>query len=333
MIPRWLLQVWYSGGRGSGLLLPLTWVYRSAIAVRRWLYRHGIAPVVELSVPVVVVGNLTVGGTGKTPLVLYLARALTMAGRRPGIVSRGYGGKAGRWPQRVSADSDPAAVGDEPVLLARRSGCPVAVDPDRVAAARLLLEEGVDVILADDGLQHYRLGRGAELAIVDGQRGLGNGRCLPAGPLREPPARLDEVTAVVVHGPGWERPGALRMDLAAGDAHSIASEERRPLSAFAGRPVHAIAGIGHPERFFRTLAEAGLEVIPHPMADHAPLGPGDLAFDDGLPVLMTEKDAVKCGRFAAETHWYVPVEAGFGDAARAQLLQILGRACGESAAR
>ncbi len=255
----------------------------------------------------VVVGNLTVGGTGKTPLVLWTVARLREAGYRPGVVTRGYGGRAPSWPQRVAADSDPVRVGDEAVLLARRGGCPVAAAPDRVAAARLLTEtQGCDVVVADDGLQHYRLARAVEVVVVDGERRLGNGRCLPAGPLREPRGRLRGADFVVVRGQGgageWSMdylPGALRR--VADDATAGAPE--------AGSRVHGVAGIGAPGRFFAQLRALGWEVVEHPFPDHHPFRPGDLDFAEPLPVIMTEKDAVKCAPFAAPQHWYLPVTA------------------------
>ena len=267
----------------------------------------------------VVVGNITAGGTGKTPLVVWLAGQIREAGLEPGIVSRGYGGR-NRMPRRVQADSDPREAGDESVLLARRCACPVAVGADRVAAGRLL-EADADVILADDGLQHYALGRALEIAVLDAARGLGNGLCLPAGPLREPPGRLAQVDLVVENVTGGEatRHGGLAMSLSAGDAVGVSSGECRPLEAFRGESVHALAGIGNPKRFFRQLEGFGLRLVEHPLADHARLTPRDIEFPDGLPVLMTEKDAVKCLGFASARHWYVPVDAGFSAADAAAL--------------
>lgn len=309
---------------------------------------------VGLPVPVVVVGNLTVGGTGKTPLVVWLAKQLAARGWSPGIVCRGYGGAAKTWPQRVEPHSAPALVGDEPVLIAARTGRPVYAGPDRVAAARALIAEGgVDVVLSDDGLQHYRLARAFEIAVVDGTRGVGNGWCLPAGPLREPPSRLRNVDAVVVNLGGADASGAAdlgRLDAALREARPAADDALAPgvesanlysmrlavcgvyriadgtaaeLADFAGRPVHAVAGIGHPERFFRTLEAAGLTVRRHPLPDHAPIAQADLPAGDGVPVLVTEKDAVKCRDFDRDDLWCVSVEAIIDEPEGAKLVKAI----------
>lgn len=258
---------------------------------------------------VLVVGNLTVGGTGKTPMVVWLCRWLQEHGYRPGVVSRGYGGRARGGPWAVTPQSDPAQVGDEPVLIATRSGCPVYVDRDRRRAARALLaHHPCDVIIADDGLQHYALGRDLEIVMVDGARRFGNGLCLPAGPLREPLGRLQEVDFRVATGtPG---PGEYAMTLTGGTALALADPgHTRPLEAFRGQRVHALAGIGHPPRFFDMLRRRGLEVVPHAFPDHHAFTPGEIRFGDHLPVLMTEKDAVKCRQIAGPEHWFVPVSA------------------------
>jgi tetraacyldisaccharide 4'-kinase len=303
-----LEKLWYGSSGAALLLAPLAWLYCGAAVVRRRAYAAGLLRVGRLPVPVVVVGNVTVGGTGKTPLVAWLAAHLRESGFRPGIVSRGYGGRARSWPQPVHADSDPAVVGDEAVLLVRRTGCPMTVGPDRVAAARALLEENAcSVILSDDGLQHYALARDVEIAVVDGTRRLGNGLCLPAGPLREPHARLGSVDLIVVNGaPG---PGEYGMRLENAAPRRLLNDEPGSLEDFRERPVHAIAGIGHPARFFGGLRALGLQVIEHAFPDHHAYAPGDLELGDDLPLLMTEKDAVKCRRFAKPHHWYLPVDA------------------------
>lgn len=281
-----------------------------------------------LPAPVIVVGNLTVGGTGKTPLVIWLAEALRQRGFRIGIVSRGYGGRAGTWPQAVHHDSDPAQVGDEPVLLARSTNCPVSVGPDRVEAARTLLARGqADVLLADDGLQHHALGRIMEIVVVDGARGLGNGMCLPAGPLREGRDRLARASAVVINGGDWGRNEGVgdmfRATASACDVRQITGSARKPLESFRGMPVHAVAAIGHPERFFRMLAAAGLQVIPYPLPDHASISAADLRFDDAAPVLVTEKDAVKCERIAHDDVWCVPIQLSFEPDESAGLMALV----------
>ena len=328
---RWLQGRWFRAGLSPALLplLPIGALFVALSGLRRQLYRLGWLRVERLPVPVIVVGNITVGGAGKTPLTLWLARELQRRGRRPGIVSRGYG-SAARAPRPVSPDATPDEVGDEPLLLARRSGAPVWVGRDRAAAGRALLaaEPAVDVILCDDGLQHYRLGRDAEVAVFDG-RGAGNGWRLPLGPLREPMSRLASVAAVVRNGaagvqapvPAFDmvlRPGNFQ---ALDDSHKVCTAEQ-----LRGRPLHAVAGIGDPERFFRTLEAQGLTFRRHPFPDHHAYAPGDLAFGDDAVVLMTEKDAVKCARFAAGEAWVLPVEADVSPALVDTLLEkISGR--------
>lgn len=265
--------------------------------------------------PVIVVGNIAVGGTGKTPFVIWLVERLREWGWKPGVVSRGYGGNSNTWPRRVDAASDPAEVGDEPVLIATRARCPVVVGPDRRAAAQLLLADGAaDIVVSDDGLQHYRLWRDLEIVVVDASRGLGNGQLLPAGPLREPAARLGEVGLVVANGTGWTAPAGrqITMRLYATAAHALQGDAVRPIAAFAGQTVHAVAGIGNPARFFSMLSQQGIQLVMHPFPDHHPFQAADLDFGDGLPVLMTEKDAVKCRAFGDGSRWVVPVEAGIG---------------------
>lgn len=293
--------------------LPLAALYGAAGAARRWMYRCRLLRRHVLPVRVVVVGNLVAGGAGKTPLVIALVEGLRRRGFRPGVVSRGYGGSTGA-PVLLDAQSGPALVGDEPALIRARAGAPVAVGRSRVAAALLLLDAGADLVIADDGLQHYALARDVEVCVVDGSRRFGNGRLLPAGPLREPVARLARVDFIVCNG-GEPHAGEVPMRLVAGDAVALAAPFRRqPLAAFAGRRVHVVAGIGHPARFFESLRATGVEAIGHPFPDHHRYTPGELAFGDGLPVLMTEKDAVKCRAFAAADWWAVPVTAELPDA-------------------
>jgi tetraacyldisaccharide 4'-kinase len=244
---------------------------------------------------------------------------------RVGIVSRGYG-RTGSAARRVGPHDDFAVSGDEPLLLASRTGAAVAVAADRPAAVRLL-EPDCDVILSDDGLQHHALARDAEIVVVDGRRGLGNGWLLPAGPLRESPTRLARASAVVVNGEGFDPPGALRMRVEPIRFVGVHTGEVLPVSAFRGRRAHGVAAIGHPERFFDTLRSLGIDVDPHPLPDHAVPGPAQLAFDDGAPVLMTEKDAVKCRGFAGPSHWYLEVGARFTEADAQRLLAIVDEAC------
>jgi tetraacyldisaccharide 4'-kinase len=271
-------------------------------------------------IPVIVVGNLIAGGSGKTPLVLWIAELLRAKGWTPGIVSRGYGSED-ESPRAATIASDAAQAGDEPILLARRSGCPVWVGPDRVRVAAALRESHpqVDVLLLDDGLQHYRMARDIEIAVV-GSLGFGNGFMLPAGPLREPRSRLRSVDAVVTHGAAHVEGGnagyAMRLE---GDLmhRMVDASDRRRAQSFAGTRVHAVAGIGDPERFFRSLAAFGMQVVPHPFPDHHPFRAAELEFGDDAPIVMTEKDAVKCRGFAKPNFWVLPVsavlEARFGD--------------------
>ena len=322
-----LTELWYAPARPS-LLQPLGWLYAGVMRARRALYGAGLLRTVRTARPVIVVGNLTVGGTGKTPLTLWLAAALQGQGRRVGIVSRGYG-RTERGVRSVSAASDWRAVGDEPVLLARRSGCATVVAQDRAAGAAALVAQGVDVVVADDGLQHLRLARDCEILVVDGARGFGNTRVLPAGPLRESLAQLARADLVIVNGAA-EHPSlaglpagrTLSMQLAAGDAVRVDGQGgARALGQFRGQRVHAVAGIGNPARFFRTLRAQGLELIEHPFPDHHPFSAQDLAFADDAPVLMTEKDAVKCAVFADARLWYVPVTAQFSAADAQELVR------------
>jgi tetraacyldisaccharide 4'-kinase len=299
-------------------LLPLSALFFIVSALRRLAYRRRWLSVARLPVPVIVVGNITAGGTGKTPLVLWLAQFLREHGFHPGIVSRGYRGTA-REPQAVNASSDARICGDEPVLLARRSGCPLWIGRDRAAAARALLavHPQCDVMLSDDGLQHYRLGRDVEIAVIDGARGFGNGFPLPAGPLREPSARLAAVDAVVVHRP--DKSGTANFgDSASSIAMTLAGRTFRNLlnpactvdaEHFIGQRLHAVAGIGEPQRFFRHLTRLGLTFAAHAFPDHHAYQPADLRFSDCDAIVMTEKDAVKCAEFCSERCWTLPVDA------------------------
>ncbi len=291
------------------LLMPLSGLYRLAVNTRRLLYWLGVKKKFSFSTPIIVVGNITVGGTGKTPFVIWLANFLTEQGMRPGIVSRGYGGKELAVSTRVTSASDPRQVGDEAVLLARRSACPVMVNVNRVAAVQALLAEtDCDIVISDDGLQHYRMNRQLEIVMVDGQRRFGNQHFLPAGPLRESLSRLKKADFVVA------QQGALlheyEMSLSGNEAVSLTNPAlKKPLADFTQSPVHVVAAIGNPERFFANLRQAGLKIIPNAYPDHYHYAKTDFDFDDEFPVLMTEKDAVKCQGFAQENWWYLPVNA------------------------
>jgi tetraacyldisaccharide 4'-kinase len=312
---------WYRRGALAWLLWPASLVFGILVFLRRALFRLRILRSSHPGIPVVIVGNLTVGGSGKTPLVLWIAEFLKSRGWSPAIVSRGYGG-AGGAPRAATVASEPDEVGDEPIVLARRSGCPVWIGADRVRVIEALRAQHpeVDVVVLDDGLQHYRLRRDLEIAVVDA-RGFGNGWLLPAGPLREPPRRLRSVDAVVFHGtPRSEDPAlkAFAMQLEGDVAHRMSdARERQPLQAWRGQAVHAVAGIGNPSRFFLHVGQLGPKVVPHPFPDHHRFSAGELEFGDERPVLMTEKDAVKLRRHARPDWWVLPVTAslapGFGD--------------------
>jgi tetraacyldisaccharide 4'-kinase len=321
-VQSWLNRIWYERPAPPSWLLPLSLVYGAVAGSRRLLYAKHWRRATRLPCPVVVVGNVSVGGTGKTPLVCWLVQHLRERGYTPGIVTRGYGGSS-TIVRRISASDDPALVGDESILLARRTGVPVAVGRDRPAAAHLLVSTGCNVIVSDDGLQHYALARDCEIVVIDGDRRFGNGWLLPAGPLRESPARIRAADAVVVNGGRALLPGALSMRLEAKNAVALRAGAVRPLSALTGLQVHAVAGIGNPERFFNMLRARGIEVSGRPLADHARLTAADIEFGDDKPVLMTEKDAVKCATFAGEQHWYVPVTASFDGAEADSLLDVI----------
>lgn len=342
-----LQKFWYGGRALAWPVWPLSLLFRAVSDARRRRQQRAAADE-ALSVPVVVVGNISVGGTGKTPLLIALARALQRAGLRPGIVSRGYGGKAPHYPFSVTTASDPAESGDEALLIRIATGCPVVVDPDRLSAVRRLESDGeCDVVLSDDGLQHYRMPRTVEMVVIDGQRGLGNGFCLPAGPLRESPERLATVDFVVVNGEPVptlltqlarsgvappdddctlpEKTPLHRIALEPSQLRTLKPGQTLPPSDWPGpRQVHAVAGIGHPERFFSTLESLGFGVIRHPFPDHHEFSAADLAFGDGLPVLMTAKDAVKCQAFAEDHYWVLDVRMRVPEALLTALLSRLG---------
>ena len=327
-----LVAAWYAP-RATTLataLLPLSWLFRGLVALRRALYRVGVLSAAKLPVPVVVVGNLTAGGAGKTPLVIALAHALADAGRRPGLVSRGYGA-AVAGVREVARGDNAKDVGDEPLLLAA-TGHPVVVGRDRAAAARALLvaHPDCDVVVCDDGLQHYALARDVEIAVVDASRGLGNGRMLPAGPLREPPSRLDEVDAVVwlvdadSHARVPQSARATTMTHAVAGWRNLAERERTvDPAAWRGRRVHALAGIGHPQRFFDLLAQLGVDAVPHAFPDHHAFVREDLALPDAEVIVMTAKDAVKCASFADARCHALDIHARIDPALVARVLERL----------
>lgn len=306
----WIEQQWVRITLWHLLLIPLSWLFYLLSTARRFCYKLGILDSYQAQVPLVVVGNVTVGGTGKTPLVIWLVEQLKQAGFSPGIISRGYGGR-NRNPIEVFKHSSPDEVGDEPVLLAKRTGCPIFVNADRVSAIQALLQTypSCDVIVSDDGLQHYRMRRDIELAVVDAQRGFGNKMLLPAGPLREPIARLKRVDAVIYNGKANSLDGFV-MTLQMGRLRKVQDENVvADLDTLKGLSTIAIAGIGNPQRFFQQLRDRSLMIEEHPFPDHHAFMPEDLEFAGDAVVLMTEKDAVKCAAFAKENWWYLPVDA------------------------
>jgi tetraacyldisaccharide 4'-kinase len=336
-LERWLPARWYGRPGLLLLLFPLELLFRGVVALRRWRRARGAPPV-----PLLVVGNITVGGTGKTPVVLALAEALVARGLRVGLIARGHGG-AGPFPLEVTADTPATACGDEPCLLAQRTGLPLVVAPDRNAAlARLLASARPAVVLADDGLQHFALPRTAELVVIDGARGLGNGHCLPVGPLREPGRRLRTVDYVVVNGAGpveqqlrGEGLSVSLLTVQPGVLRAVA-DPARTLSVDAfharyGNRVRAAAGIGNPQRFFDTLAGLGFDLQARAFPDHHAWQAVDLVGDAALPLVMTEKDAVKCRAFAGPDDWYLEVDGALEAALVDDIVARLGLARREGA--
>ena len=309
----WFERRWYGGVPPGMVLRGLSAGFAALAALRRWAYRRGALRSQRLPVPVLVVGNLALGGSGKTPLTIALVEAMRRRGWSPGVVSRGHGGRE-HGPLRLPGDPDPARFGDEPCLIAARTGAPVAVGRRRAAAGGLLLDAGgVDLLIADDGLQHYALQRDVEIVLIDARRGLGNGRLLPAGPLRELPPRAAAADfRVGAGGAVADAEWTLRFDL--GAARPLTGGAPVPLRRFVGQPLHAVAGIADPQRFFAALRAAGLAPDVHAFADHHPFDREDFAFDDGRPLLMTEKDAVKCAPFARDNWHAVALQATLPDA-------------------
>lgn len=299
-----LQEAWYQGHPALYLLTPLELLYRWVVKRRRQRFLTHPELAWKAPVPVVVVGNITLGGTGKTPLTLWLIEHCKALGIKVGVVSRGYGAQPPHFPWRVAAGQSSHQTGDEPLMMVERTQVPLYIDPKRPQAAQALLAaESVDLIIADDGLQHYPLARDLELVVVDAQRGFGNGHCLPAGPLREPLECLNSVDAVVYNGPNSSEQ-AFSFNLQPQALVHIQTGQIHPLTLFsAGQRVHAVAGIGHPARFFHTLEQLNWMPIPHVFDDHAVFAAEQLVFTPELPVIMTEKDAVKCRAFA-QPNWY-----------------------------
>jgi tetraacyldisaccharide 4'-kinase len=321
-------RLWYQNRVVLWPLVPLSLLYKTFVRFRKKYFKNHI----NISIPVIVVGNITVGGTGKTPLVIHIAEYLIEQGWQPGIISRGYKGTHKK-STLVDSKSDPKLVGDEAVLLAKRLGCPMVVGKNRNAALLHLLNthQAVDVVISDDGLQHYGLARNIEIAVVDAEREFGNGYCLPAGPLREPIDRLDFVDLIVrnigLFYDGLEKSPdqkTYKMGYLPGRLYNaFQKDSAQLLSALSGQTVHAIAGIGNPERFFQLLASFGLSVIKHAFPDHHRFSHRDIYFSDAFPVIMTEKDAVKCLQFVDLRHWVLPIQAAISPMFDAKLLTLL----------
>lgn len=315
----------YTYNLTSFLLLPFSAIYWFLHNLRRMLYSAGLLRTVRINVPVIVVGNLTVGGTGKTPLVLWLANYLQQNGFRPGIISRGYGGSGSNQPVRVEADSDPRLTGDEPVVLARKTSCPVYVSPDRVLAAKTLLQENdCNVLISDDGLQHYKLQRDIEIVVIDGLRRFGNRFLLPAGPLRESVRRLNSVDYVFCRG-GMAKGGEIPYLYAPEQLINLHNNERHDRYFLKGKKVHAIAAIGNPHQYFELLRQLGMDIVPHAYPDHHRFVADELEFGDQLPVVMTEKDAVKCRFINKSKFWYLSIKADLPAEFGSQLLKQLNK--------
>lgn len=326
-----LSDAWYTSGRWLFLLRPLSALFSAVTRARFRRKRHIGTARAGIPVPVIIVGNISVGGTGKTPLVIALIELLRAAGYNPGVVSRGYGAHPAKYPFTVTADTRPVEGGDEPCLIVQRTEVPLVIDPDRVGAVQALLEQfSCDLIISDDGLQHYSLARDLEIAVVDASRGLGNGRCLPEGPLREPPERLLAVDWVVCNGAGdatgipSKITSKVGMCLKPAGLTSLQDGRRIENDQWTqSRRVHALAGIGNPARFFDTLRQLGFDPIEHPLADHADLPSNMLDLAAELPVIMTEKDAVKCRHLKPEGCWSLRVDADLGAEFESQLIQRL----------
>ncbi|MDH5423809.1 MAG: tetraacyldisaccharide 4'-kinase [Gammaproteobacteria bacterium] len=295
---------WYDRNLIAFLLWPVSLLFRLLVWARLKAYQLGVFKSFKAAKPVIIIGNIAVGGTGKTPLILELCRILSSCGLKVGVISRGYGG-TGPWPHQLYEGAEAEASGDEPVQLFQRTKLPVVVGPDRVEDANLLCKQNeIDIILADDGLQHYRLQRDLELVVIDQQRQFGNGFCLPAGPLREPLSRLNRQSWCIYNG-GEQK---YSFTIEPSYVKQLGSDCTEKLSAFTRTTVHAVAGIGNPDRFFNMLKDHGIKVIEHPFADHYQFSESDLNFADDLPVLMTEKDSVKCKSLVNNNLWYVTID-------------------------
>ena len=291
--------------------MPLSWAFHVCLILRRQAYQIGLFKIYKAKCPVVVIGNITVGGTGKTPITIWLANYFISKGYKPLILSRGYGGKIGDHPIEVSRNTDVSMVGDEPLLMASKLKCPIIVHPSRIQSLIYIDDRKFDLILCDDGLQHYQLDRDFEIAVIDGDRKFGNKCLLPAGPLREPISRLSEVDISLINNSNQESTKGNSFNLVGKKVINVHTNEVRLIEDFEEHEVHGVAGIGNPDRFFNFLEKRKIKVKRHPFEDHYNYNPLELEFGDELDILMTEKDMVKCRDFNNKKIWYVPVEVEF----------------------
>jgi tetraacyldisaccharide 4'-kinase len=320
-LTQFFLEVWFSKRKTTWQLLlsPLSWIYMLIVLLRRFLYVCHILPSIDHNIPVIVVGNLTVGGAGKTPVVIALCELAKKMGLKPGVVSGGYGA-SDRSCHIIEADSTPHSSGDEPVLIARRCQIPVCVSKRRADGVAMLKEAGCNLVISDDGLQHLAMHREFEVIVIDGERQFGNKKLLPAGPLREPLSRTKKANFVLSTS---DMPGVSLYQIKANDLINLKTKESILLSSFQQKKVNAIAGIGFPDKFFKSLGDAGIDPIEHRFMDHHQYEEKDLSFNNDCPVLMTEKDAVKCDEFASENLWYLPITACFDKALEDKLRSII----------
>ena len=318
-------KVWYSKNIYSLLLSPLSFIYISIIYLRYTLYQLGLISITKINVPTIVIGNIVAGGTGKTPLVIWLAKYFKDKGFLPGIVSRGYGGKYLSNTELVKPTSNPLLVGDEPVIIARNTNCPVVVAKKRVKGAKKLVEKyNCNIILCDDGMQHYSLARDIEIAVIDGQRRFGNNYCFPAGPLREPKSRIFKADLIVSKYNA--RTCEHKMDYTYNQLVSLNELSKTiPISDLHDMTVHAVAGINNPDHFFSYLRSHKLELIIHKFPDHYSYTEDDVKFNDNFPVVMTEKDAVKCLNYSSDKHWYIPISAELSKSFVCDLDKLMGK--------
>ncbi len=316
-------KYWYDSNLVAWLLLPISWLYCFIVRIRKKLYQFNFKKSFSATKPLVVVGNIAVGGSGKTPLLIALCDYLQSNGYKPGIVSRGYGGSV-TGVKQVSDTDSAKLVGDEPLMIHQRTKLPVVVGADRVAAVEYLLSHNhCDVVLSDDGLQHYRMARALEICVIDSVRGHGNGYCLPAGPLREPLTRLNEVDIVVYSGVSTATPDQDSYSLAFVGLCHLTTAEKGVMSSFTDKTIHAVAGIGHPARFFQQLRDNGLTIIEHVFPDHHAYEKSDFLDWQDECIIMTEKDAVKCERLSLDNAWFVRVEAILSETLEAKLADKL----------